>query len=714
MKRALQVLGGTLLGLVLAEGMFRVVDEGAFAHVNFYVPDADLGVRLEPGASERISFGGNPVTTALVNAEGYRGADWGPAQDGEVIVVGDSQVFGLGVEEDETASAVLATKLGRPVRNAGVPTYGPTEYLAVIDELLAARKARTVVLVLNFSNDLFEKDVPNTKRHAVWDGWAVRLETAPAEVTDFPGRKWLMSESHLVMAARRAWWTPPEAWGQGVASEGTWEQIVMAAPAAEPTTAASIVAEPQVAAQVQAASAERVRVERELVGLYRDALVDLGYEAVEDLAVRAAVEHAHPGDIVWEEYGEGARMIRVTAAHLREGARIRGGLEGRLAAWVEKHPRDPRATEIRAALASRTSLDAELSALATRVAEEIDGRSPLLDVVEAAKARCDAAGAELVVVALPLDVMVSDVEWDKYGEPRPAPGGPLDMTATRALLAELVEDTTRMGVRALDATAALGAAEPGAFLNADLHMSPKGQAALGAALADVIAAPAPFAVPRAGLPPGRSRVPSWAELELATEVTVTGSTKNHCSTRQLREWLLVDCTTPPVVEIFGRPPPFAPPRSVRVVSGGEALVGHGAGHVVLVLPLVPGRGAEADFLWSDRTERLTIAWEGDTPVMAFTPAESATPTETPACVARLGATARHTWFGDVTRGCASSYPDDCTQQLTCAAGTRSPLPTCSAGQVNAGAAGHCYTLCDVARPCGSGTCTEWRGAGVCM
>ncbi|WP_096331005.1 hypothetical protein [Nannocystis exedens] len=201
---AAQIAVGLGLGLAATEYAFRVRDEGAFPHVNFYVADPQLGVRLQPGASMGFKLGRNPRTTIRVNASGYRGTDWPePPQAREIVVVGDSQVFGLGVEDAETFSARLAERTGRPVLNAGVPTYGPREYLEVARELLVQRRPATVVVVLNFVNDPFELERPNTERHAVWDGWAVRRETAPAAVTQFPGRAWLFSRSHAVYALRR-------------------------------------------------------------------------------------------------------------------------------------------------------------------------------------------------------------------------------------------------------------------------------------------------------------------------------------------------------------------------------------------------------------------------------------------------------------------------------------------------------------------------------
>src|SRR5262245_13507825 len=197
---------------------------GAFPHLNVYLRDAELGVRLRPGATTRIAFGGNPATDVRINRDGYRGPELpAPAADSsEILVVGDSQVFGLGVQEHETASARLAELTGQPVVNAGVPTYGPPEYLAVVREMLERRRPQTVVYVVNLVNDLFEAARPNVQRHVVWDGWAVRSETAPREVTEFPGREVIFRRSHAVLALR-SWWNRGGGAlsDRGFASEGT-------------------------------------------------------------------------------------------------------------------------------------------------------------------------------------------------------------------------------------------------------------------------------------------------------------------------------------------------------------------------------------------------------------------------------------------------------------------------------------------------------------
>jgi len=89
--------------------------------------------------------------------------------------------------------------------------------------------------------------------------------------------------------------------------------------------------------------------------------------------------------------------------------------------------------------------------------------SPMTPLLRQVKAACDAHGARLLVVVLPMDVQVSPAEWAKYGVAEP-----LDMTPARILVDDLVASAEAIGAAALDATAALAAAEPGAFLRGDL------------------------------------------------------------------------------------------------------------------------------------------------------------------------------------------------------------------------------------------------------
>lgn len=212
--RFVKLIVGLAIVLAAAEAALYYRDGGAFPALNLYVADAELGVRLMPGATEKLSVTGNPITQVRINRDGFRGAELPEPGTGELLVVGDSQVFGLGVEEDQTFAAVLGRSLATPVVNAGVPTYGPVEYRAVIAAQLARRHPRTVLLTLNLVDDLFEVGHANRERHTAWNGWAMRKETAPAEISDFPGRELLYRQSHLFFFYRM--------WGRPDASSSAW------------------------------------------------------------------------------------------------------------------------------------------------------------------------------------------------------------------------------------------------------------------------------------------------------------------------------------------------------------------------------------------------------------------------------------------------------------------------------------------------------------
>ena len=205
LRRAAQAVLGVAVGLAVAEGAFNLRDHGAFPHLNVYVADPVLGVRLAPGATEKLSYGGNPVDVdPHRRGRPPRRRRCGPPAEGEILVVGDSQVFGLGVEENETAAAQLADVTGRPVVNAGVPTYGPPEYARAARRApVPRRRPRTVVYVVNFANDLFEAHAARTPS-ATRSGTAGPCAARPRPSTSprLPGRALLYGKSHLVYALR--------------------------------------------------------------------------------------------------------------------------------------------------------------------------------------------------------------------------------------------------------------------------------------------------------------------------------------------------------------------------------------------------------------------------------------------------------------------------------------------------------------------------------
>lgn len=710
--RGVGVVLGVALGCALAEAVFWFRDDGAFPHVNFYRPDAELGVRLEPGATMRLGFQDNPVTDITVNASGFRGRDWS-AGTGEILVVGDSQVFGLGVNDGETMAAQLAEITGRAVINGGVPTYGPREYTEVARELLASREIDTLVYVVNMANDFFESDRPNRERHAVWDGWAVRAELAPETVRDFPGRAWLYGKSHSFYALRR--WLHGEAPAPaGVGSEGTWQELV--------SSSGLSVEEREAAERAAATSQETARLRRaelDLAANDADEALDerlrttVAEQSPTYDALDLDVARGHPGDIVQEANVEEGRVIGVTAALIRRAVRFRERLVGELS--------DPTLPTL---VATRDAVEEERDRLrALPVTTEVRVPSSLEPRLREVKALCDEHGVELLVVALPLDVLVSADEWEKYD------AEPVEMEPTRVLLSDLVASARALGARGLDATDALRVAEPGAFLRGDIHMTAKGQRALAEAVAAALEEPPPLVRPMPGMPEGRTVLPSAEQWLSTPEATVRGSSAAHCETVHLHEWLRVTCL----------PAGRVRPTGVTWLEGGggEALGVATEDAVDFIVPLTAGEEVRADFHWTDRTQTLAVTWEGEEPQMAFgeaRPAERPTREADEAadrlCACHLEVTdekecrnrndyveectpaCTHV-FGTPTEACMRTYREDCTALLRCVQGDRVSSPQCDEGQAIAGGVGRCFTLCDEARPCAEGTCSPWQGAGIC-
>ncbi len=727
------MLAGLGLGLAGAEAAFHARDDGAFPHLNCFVADAALGVTLEPGCETRVSFSGNPVSDVRIAASGRRGPD-APAREDDILVVGDSQAFGLGVSDGETFAARLAEIVGRPVHNGGVPTYGPLEYTAVVRRALEGpAPPRTIVYAINMANDFFEHSRPNRERHAVWDHWAVRVETAPADTASFPGRDWLYRRSHAFYALRRYLHETDDTIDalrdQGFASEGTLTDLVHggdeAAHLHEEAERAHRAALEAQRARIAALTSDLARTESDVDREVFERESAQIWAAIDDADLVWHAARGHVGDIVEDDDGESSRGVMVTAALLNQAMRLRRRM-------TEAAMRARDGAEVRALVEARERIAGELEAERARGVDDGVVPSVLEKRLEELRELARAHDAEVIVVALPLDVTVSELEFAKYG------AEPVDMSAARTLLGDLVASAERLGMRAVDVSEALAAIEPGAFLDGDLHLSPSGHRAVAEAIAARLAEPAPLPRPAPGLPEGRSAVPQPDDFVHADEVRVTGSSAARCATHLVREWLRVSCRAQPRRHA---------PTGARVISGGggEAMVITTEEAATLIVPVQ--RGADdvvADFTWATRTQRLTVSWpaSADAPAMSFGEA-SAAPSEAPPAVsaeaARLCECHREVYrmgncegvdldeeyrcprscielYGEVRAECHAAFATSCGDLLRCARGDPQARAECPPGSVHALATGRCLAPCapDVASTCEGGACTPWRGAHVCV
>lgn len=127
---------------------------GAPLSANYYEPSESLGYVLKP-STKYFQSDGSRVYRITIDSEGHRVVAGAPASAAHTVaVIGDSNVFGWGLADEETIPSQLQTVLGLDwkVVNLGVPGYGPATYVKV-----AAGRTDTVLVILQTdANDLEE------------------------------------------------------------------------------------------------------------------------------------------------------------------------------------------------------------------------------------------------------------------------------------------------------------------------------------------------------------------------------------------------------------------------------------------------------------------------------------------------------------------------------------------------------------------------------
>ena len=117
------------------------------------------------------------------NSAGFRSpeiAREAPPDRTRLMVVGDSQTYGTGVENDEAYPAVLERlDPSLQVINAGVPGYGPDKQLLLLRETIGTWSPDLVVLAF-FWNDLFDARQAEYNRPVLRDGKVHFVPPEPA------------------------------------------------------------------------------------------------------------------------------------------------------------------------------------------------------------------------------------------------------------------------------------------------------------------------------------------------------------------------------------------------------------------------------------------------------------------------------------------------------------------------------------------------------
>jgi GDSL-like lipase/acylhydrolase family protein len=143
----------TVLGLITLL-LTILVGEAMLGVLAATIPTVDALLSRTPiqaaVADERLGWRGNPAYPGH-DRLGYRNREV-PAE-AEIVAMGDSQTYGVGVEREEAWPQQLERLSGRRTYNMGFSGWGPLQSLMVFDEGLAVHP-RIVIAALYAGNDL--------------------------------------------------------------------------------------------------------------------------------------------------------------------------------------------------------------------------------------------------------------------------------------------------------------------------------------------------------------------------------------------------------------------------------------------------------------------------------------------------------------------------------------------------------------------------------
>lgn len=191
--------------LLAAEALIRLVRPSARLTIEpggLYEADPPGRYRLAPGYRGSIFNRVEYSNEIRINEHGLRGPEVGASLPGgtRILAIGDSFVFGVGVEDDQTFIARLAERLtepGRPVEalNGGIPAFGVPDAVGWLERHGIALQPDVVVLGIFLGNDLVDAS-PDREAIVVVDG-LLTPRHSPKGL-----RAWLFRHSQLYAALK--------------------------------------------------------------------------------------------------------------------------------------------------------------------------------------------------------------------------------------------------------------------------------------------------------------------------------------------------------------------------------------------------------------------------------------------------------------------------------------------------------------------------------
>jgi hypothetical protein len=147
--------------------------------------------------------------TYKLNSQNYRAPEWSDVDwSNSIVMFGCSQVFGVGVDEDQTLSYYLSQLLNKPVINLGIPG-GSSMALWINTEKLLKHGINPLAVIYNWPSANRTAELIDNKKNLNSGPWILNWPQPRF------GKEWVLHPTHgfeyakyALMSVQRSWSCP--------------------------------------------------------------------------------------------------------------------------------------------------------------------------------------------------------------------------------------------------------------------------------------------------------------------------------------------------------------------------------------------------------------------------------------------------------------------------------------------------------------------------
>jgi hypothetical protein len=164
-KKALAVLIGLLVALLMSEGLLRLLPvQGAYFRIPVR-PSDEVGFTRIPETSCQFESSCFRIADIRFNSLGFRDREFSAGGEFKIAILGDSFMEAIEVPAGLTTASILEKLVHRPVLNSAINSYGTSHQLFVYRNFLKILRPKIVLLFFYPGNDIQENSCQLTKMY---------------------------------------------------------------------------------------------------------------------------------------------------------------------------------------------------------------------------------------------------------------------------------------------------------------------------------------------------------------------------------------------------------------------------------------------------------------------------------------------------------------------------------------------------------------------